>query len=266
MQSNNINIFNSLTNDYIDISNKKTLNFYVCGPTTYSNVHLGHARNYIVFDTIRRILENYFLINVTYVMNITDIDDKIVNKALETFGNATLESCKKISDTYENEFFEIMEKLNVQKPTFLTRVTEFIPEMNDFVKSLVDKNYAYQKNGSYWFNSSQYISDGLNNNPFNLKQVDIQNNSNENYDFCLLKSKNENEPHFSSELGNFRPGWHLECSVMAQSVLSNVDIHGGGIDLMFPHHTNEIIQSCAYNGTKTWCDVFFHFSLYPSSL
>lgn len=258
MSSSHILIHNSLTNDVVDISHKSTINFYVCGPTTYSNAHLGHARNYIVHDTIRRILEDYFLIPVIYVMNITDIDDKIVNKALKEFGSATLENCKIISDTYENEFFDLMGKLGVKRPTFLTRVTEYIPEMSEYVKTLLEKKYAYMKDGSYWFDSQKYLDDGFSNNPFNLKQIDIQNESDEQKDFCLLKGKHEHEPHFETDLGIFRPGWHLECSTMATHVLGHVDIHGGGIDLMFPHHTNEILQSCAHSGEHNWCDVFYH--------
>lgn len=251
-------IHNSLTNDLTNISEKSSINFYVCGPTTYSNVHLGHARNYIVHDTIRKILEDYFLIPVTYVMNITDIDDKIVKRALDDLGEATLENCKMISDKYEHEFFDLMGKLGVRRPTFLTRVTEFIPEMSQYVQTLLDKKYAYERDGSYWFNSQQYLNDGFSNNPFNLKQVDIQNDSGEQKDFCLLKGKNEHEAHFETDLGKFRPGWHLECSTMATHVLGHVDIHGGGIDLIFPHHTNEVLQSCAHSGEHNWCDVFFH--------
>lgn len=247
-------ISNSLTGETTDISNKQTINFYVCGPTTYSNVHLGHARNYIVHDTVRRILEDYFEIPVTFVMNITDIDDKIVNRAIEEYGQATLENCKIISDIYENEFFDLMGKLGVKRPTFLTRVTEYIQEMSEYVDNLKNKGYAYEKNGSYLFNSQKYLNDGFSNNPFNFKSV----MTDESGDFCLLKGKNEVEPHFKTVLGTFRPGWHLECSVMATHVLSHVDIHGGGIDLIFPHHTNEVIQSCAYSGENTWCDVFYH--------
>lgn len=258
MCTKHILIFNSLKSDFTDISNKKNINFYVCGPTTYSNSHLGHARNYIIHDVIRRILEDYFLIHVTYVMNITDIDDKIINKATEEYENATLENCKKISDKYEKEFFDLMEKLGVKKPTFVTRVTEHILEMSDYVKVLIKNGYAYEKNGSYLFNSKKYLEDGFKNNPFNLKQINMTNLEGEHSDFCLLKGKNKNEPYFETDLGKFRPGWHLECSVMATHVLNHVDIHGGGIDLAFPHHTNEIIQSCAYSKQNNWCDVFFH--------
>lgn len=258
MSKSSILIHNSLTDESSDISGKSSINFYVCGPTTYSNVHLGHARNYIVHDTIRRILEDYFLIPVTYVMNITDIDDKIVKRAIDDLGEATLENCKIISDEYENEFFDLMGKLGVRRPTFLTRVTEYIPEMSSYVQTLLDKHYAYEKDGSYWFNSQQYLNDGFSNNPFNLKQIDIQNDSGEQKDFCLLKGKHVDEPHFETKLGKFRPGWHLECSTMATHVLGHVDIHGGGIDLIFPHHTNEVLQSCAHSGKHSWCDVFFH--------
>lgn len=263
MSQSKILIYDSLTQLHVDISHKHSVNFYVCGPTTYSNCHLGHARNYIVHDTIRKILENYFQIPVTYVMNITDIDDKIVNRAFEEFGTSTLENCKKISDLYENEFFELMGKLGVARPTFLTRVTEYIPEMSEYVKVLLNKEYAYEKKGSYWFNSQKFKEDGLQNNPFGLRenhdrlqQKDlIQNNPD---DFCLLKGKTNEEAHFETNLGKFRPGWHLECSTMVEHTLGKIDIHGGGIDLMFPHHTNEILQSCAYHGKSSWTDVFFH--------
>jgi cysteinyl-tRNA synthetase len=258
MSKSPILIHNSLTGEFSDISGELSIKFYVCGPTTYSNVHLGHARNYIVHDTIRRILEDYFLIPVIYVINITDIDDKIVKIAIDDFGEATLENCKVISDKYETEFFDLMGKLGVRRPTFLTRVTEYIPEMSSYVQTLLDKKYAYERDGSYWFNSQQYLNDGFSNNPFNLKQIDIQNDSGEQKDFCLLKGKCVDEPHFETDLGKFRPGWHLECSTMATHVLGHVNIHGGGIDLIFPHHTNEILQSCAHSGEHNWCDVFFH--------
>jgi cysteinyl-tRNA synthetase len=256
-------IRNSLTGELEDISHKKQINFYVCGPTTYSHSHLGHARNYIVHDTIRRILEDYFNIPVQYVMNITDIDDKIVKASKDTYGDENLENCKRISDYFEEEFFDLMGKLGVKRPTHLTRVTDYIPEMTEYVQQIVSNGYAYECDGSYWFNSKQFCEDGFTNNPFNLKQIDLVNesaneNSNECQDFCLLKHKNDSEPHFSSCLGNFRPGWHLECSAMATKVLGHVDIHGGGFDLMFPHHTNEILQACAYSKTNNWCDVFYH--------
>ncbi|AYV77955.1 MAG: cysteine--trna ligase [Edafosvirus sp.] len=254
-----INILNSLTGQLEVLDTNHTIKWYICGPTVYDHAHLGHARNYIVFDTMRRILENYFNKNVIYVMNITDIDDKIINKADKEYGIPDLEKCKLISNLYEASFWEDFDNLNIQKPTVTTRVTEYIDKMVVYIQKLMENNYAYKDaDGSIYFNSENFSEDGFSDNPFNIKQSEITEEQSSK-DFCLWKSQKEHGVYFDTVLGKGTPGWHLECSTMANHVLGkDMDIHSGGIDLKFPHHTNEIVQSHAYNKESKWVKYFTH--------
>lgn len=256
-------IRDSLTGSLIDIGNKKSISMYVCGPTVYleDGAHLGHGRVYIVYDTIRRILENYFNIPVTFVMNITDIDDKIIKRSIELYGKASLENCKKLTTICEDNFFNVMATLSIKKPTVLTRVTEYIEQIVVYIQQIINNGYAtIADDGSVYFNTQKFSEDGFNNNPFNLKQIELTTDDSGN--FCLWKGKKETEPFYNVIFNGLeyqgRPAWHIECSAMASYVLDHVDIHGGGIDLMFPHHNNEILQSCAHDHTHNWCDTFVH--------
>ncbi|KAL6120700.1 hypothetical protein NUSPORA_02528 [Nucleospora cyclopteri] len=235
---------------------------YICGPTVYDSPHIGHARTYISFDIMRRILEQYFKYQVTLVMNITNIDDKIINRA-----NERDMSCSEISSIYENEFFEAMDKFKIIKPTYITRVDEYVEEIVSFIEKLVEDKMAYETNGSVYFNINEYKKKFKYNilRPETKKNetilegeivnADLKKSSN---DFVLWKSSKENEPQYESPWGMGRPGWHIECSVMATSIFgSKLDIHAGGIDLSFPHHENEIAQCQGYFESK-WVNYFLH--------
>jgi cysteinyl-tRNA synthetase len=269
--------------------NGKTIKWYACGPTVYDSAHLGHARTYVVFDVIQRILENYGY-TIQYVMNITDIDDKIIEKVVDIPG-LTEENYNDIYQKFvremESEFWVDMDSLNVKRPLVITRVMEYIDKMIKYIETLEDGGLAYCSNGSVYFDTQEYINRGLNFEP--LKKVIDHNNCDKNdknndfisekkdkKDFVLWKKTKfvGREISFPSRWGEGRVGWHLECSVMATDVLGQeFDIHSGGIDLIFPHHQNEIIQANGYKSltnkkkkvghvtiddNKEWVKYFLH--------
>ncbi|EEQ82856.1 hypothetical protein NCER_100366 [Vairimorpha ceranae BRL01] len=248
-----LKIYNSLTKKLeifnpIDPNNVK---IYICGPTVYDHSHIGHARTYVSFDVIRNILEKYFNYNVTFVMNITDIDDKIINKSKETGM-----SMKDITVKYTNLFLEDMALLNVRKPTVLTKVTEYVDKIKEYVKILENNGYAYESNGSVYFDVMEYKKKFK----YPIFREETVNNLGDSpniqdkkspLDFALWKKDNL--------FGSGRPGWHIECSVMANDVLGDyIDIHAGGVDLKFPHHENEIAQCQARYQKKPWVNYFMH--------
>ncbi|KAF7701586.1 Cysteine--tRNA ligase [Cucumispora dikerogammari] len=264
-----ISIYNSITkqNEQLNIINNQLL-WYVCGPTVYDSSHIGHARTYILFDTIRRILEDYFQIEVQYVMNITDIDDKIIIRANENLKlNTTSASldveCKRITEKFEKEFFEDLSQLNIKKPTFTTRVSNYIPQIIIFIEKILAENKAYISNGSVYFDMKKYLET----NTFIFTKPNAVTLSEDDdaekrcsLDFALWKSteNKENELKYPSIWGVGRPGWHIECSAMANDIFpSGMDIHSGGIDLKFPHHENEIIQAESIL-KKPWVKYFIH--------
>ena len=355
----------------------RRVGWYICGPTTYDSSHLGHARNYVTFDVIRRILSDYFNYDVFSVMNITDVDDKIIRRARQEmlFGNYVkenptiteelltevkkavemeIESCKKkimaikedpeksdaerIGETkllskrtenaelllkkefpsfkvgsdsqrllltakesfaeqldaklkesvgnfdirpfaskFEKEYLDDMATLNVRMPDVLTRVSEYIPEIIAYVQKIIDNGYAYESNGSVYFDTEKYMNDGSHDygklapskvgnsraqqeadGALSAGQTDKRNGN----DFVLWKNSKVGEPHWDSPWGKGRPGWHIECSAMASELLGDVlDIHSGGQDLYFPHHENEIAQCEAFfhdKGCKQWVNYFLH--------
>ena len=264
---------NSLCNKKVEFVTKngdRKINWYMCGPTVYDAAHLGHARTYLTFDILRRIFQSYFNYDVNLCMNITDIDDKIIQRSNEEKIEFT-----KFARFWENEFFKDMKNLNVQYPNYITRVSEYIPEIIEFIKKILERGYAYEKNGSVYFDIDSYEK----NNHFYAKLVpqdknknfeDLQeaegilskNNTEEKknkYDFALWKSSKENEPFWESPWGKGRPGWHIECSCMSYNTFGeDLDIHSGGIDLRFPHHDNEIAQTEAHNESKQWINYFLH--------
>lgn len=248
-------IFNTLTRrkDEFKPINEGKVGIYVCGPTVYDYIHIGNARPMIVFDTLRRYFE-YKGYEVNYVSNFTDVDDKIIKKA-----NAENVDSKVISERFIKECKQDMESLNVKEATTHPKATEEIDDMIAMVKTLIEKEYAYEVNGTVYFRTRRFSEYGK----LSKKNLDDlrggnrellvsgQDEKEDALDFVLWKPKKEGEPSWPSPWGDGRPGWHLECSVMSKKYIGDViDIHAGGEDLIFPHHENEIAQSEAANGTE----------------
>ena len=248
-----LSIYNSLTNrkeEFVPIE-KNRIRIYVCGMTVYDFCHLGHARVMVVFDTIVRYLR-YRGFDVTYVRNITDIDDKIIQRA-----NELGESVQSLTNRYIDYMNEDLEALSILKPNFEPRATEFIPQIIEMISDLIKEGYAYPAaNGDVYYRTRRFKNYG---ELSGERLDDLRAGSriapdeakDDVVDFVLWKSSKPNEPKWESPWGDGRPGWHIECSVMSTSLLGNhFDIHGGGMDLLFPHHENEIAQSEAATGEK----------------
>ncbi len=245
-------LYNTLTKkkeEFVPIEEGK-VRMYVCGPTVYNYIHIGNARPMIVFDTVRRYLE-YKGYEVTYVSNFTDVDDKIINKAIEE-GVSTTE----VSERYIDECKKDMADLNIKPASKNPKATEEINGMIQMIQTLMDKGYAYEKEGTAYFRTRKFDGYGKlsKKNIDDLeagKRIAIEEQKEDAMDFVLWKPKKEGEPFWESPWGNGRPGWHIECSVMAKKYLGDtIDIHAGGEDLVFPHHENEIAQSEACNGVE----------------
>jgi cysteinyl-tRNA synthetase len=229
----------------------KIVRMYVCGPTVYDDPHLGHARSILSFDSIRRIFM-MFGHEVRFVLNYTDVDDKIINKSNDT-GQSVSEITSKYIKSYEN----MLSQLKVMKPTVQPRATEHIKEMLDLIKKMEEKGYTYVSNGSVYFDTSKIswykdLFKKFSDEEEEVLSVDIgeyvEDKRNPN-DFVLWKTRKENEPFWDSPWGPGRPGWHIECSAMSMKYLGEVlTIHGGGQDLKFPHHQNEIAQTRSVTG------------------
>lgn len=248
-------IFNTLTKKKDDFTpiNEGKVGIYVCGPTVYDYIHIGNARPMIVFDTLRRYFE-YKGYEVNYVSNFTDVDDKIIKKA-----NAEGVDSKVISERFIEECKKDMASLNVKEATTHPKATEEIDDMIAMVQTLIEKDYAYEVNGTVYFRTRKFSDygklskknlDDLRAGNRELK-VSGQDEKEDALDFVLWKPKKEGEPSWPSPWGDGRPGWHLECSVMSKKYIGDViDIHAGGEDLVFPHHENEIAQSEAANDAE----------------
>jgi cysteinyl-tRNA synthetase len=255
----NIYIYNtlSLSKELFKPINEDRVLMYVCGITAYDLSHIGHARAYITFDIIYRYLRRLGY-NVVYVRNFTDIDDKIIKKANEE--NSTVE---KISSKYIGEYRKDMNALSVLNPTYEPKATETIPEMINLASGLIEKGNAYEINGDVFFRVNSFKGYGK----LSHKNIDELiagsripvNEEKENFlDFALWKRSKEGEPSWDSPWGKGRPGWHIECSAMSMKFLGeSIDIHGGGSDLIFPHHENEIAQSESYTG-KGFVNYWIH--------
>lgn len=248
-------IYNTLTRkkeEFVPINDGK-VGMYVCGPTVYNYIHIGNARPMIIFDTVRRYLE-YKGYDVNYVSNFTDVDDKIIKKA-----NEENVSASEISERYIQEAKKDMKDLNVKEATHHPKATEEIDGMIDMIQKLIDKDYAYEKNGTVYYKTKKFDSYGKlsKKNIEDLEgghreiKVAGEDEKEDELDFVLWKPKKEGEPAWTSPWGEGRPGWHIECSVMAKKYIGDtLDIHAGGEDLIFPHHENEIAQSEASNGVE----------------
>ena len=259
-------MYNSLTfkkEEFKTIKPNEVL-MYVCGPTVYDNSHLGHAKSAVSFDIIRRYLE-FKGYNVKMVKNYTDIDDKIIKRA-----NEENVDYRKITEKYIKEYEDIMKILNIKRDFKNPRATEVVNFMIEIIQSLISKGYAYETNSSVYYSvkkfpkyktvlinisEEQQDSEAEEQEEFEIISEDEKENRK---DFALWKKSKENEPYWESPWGNGRPGWHIECSAMAIKFLGEtIDIHGGGQDLKFPHHRNEIAQSEAYTG-KQFAKYFLH--------
>ena len=256
-----IKLNNSLTRkkELFKPINTKNITMYACGPTVYDNPHVGNARTLVVFDTLFRVLKMIYGDNIKYVRNITDIDDKIIEMAKKK--NLPIE---KITKEVTDIFHKDCKSLNCLKPTVEPRATKHIKEMIEMTSSLINKNFAYENKGHVYFSVSSFKNYGKlsNKNLDELKsgvRVEISELKKNPMDFVLWKPSEGNEPGWDSPWGKGRPGWHLECSVMSEKYLGKkFDIHGGGLDLIFPHHENEIAQSCCNSSTDNLANYWIH--------
>ncbi|CAK9205088.1 unnamed protein product [Sphagnum troendelagicum] len=275
-----LHVYNSLSREkvpFVTRDGSKQVTWYICGPTVYDSSHLGHARNYVTFDIIRRIMKEYFGYNILYVMNVTDVDDKIINRARRNYlldhflATATNPGEKFFGCRYEREFMEDMKSLGVQDPNVLTRVTEYIPQIIEYVRVILNHELAYVANNSVYFDTKAFRDAGHTYgklNPWAVGSSQLASESESNFetrekrsscDFALWKKSKEGEPAWKSPWGMGRPGWHIECSAMASDILGDcMDIHSGGHDLQFPHHDNELAQAEAYFNSSQWVNYFFH--------
>ncbi|SRR5579871_175778 len=233
---------------------------YACGPTVYGDIHIGNARKEVNFDVIRKYLV-FAGYQVTYVVNITDIDDKIIKIAAEEKRAAS-----EVAQTYTQAYFEVMEKLGVQKADFQPKATDFIPDMVSLISGLVEKGHAYAVPSTEFGKDVLYDSKSFQGygklSGKNLEElmegarVEKNENKKNPTDFVLWKASKPGEPMWDSPWGKGRPGWHIECSAMVRKILGDsIDVHGGGIDLIFPHHENELAQCEAFTGkpyVKYW--------------
>ena len=258
----NMDIFltNNLTNkkEQFVPKDQKHIGMYVCGPTVYDDPHIGNARPLIIFDILFRLLKNTFS-KVTYVRNITDIDDKIIKSSQEQ-----KISSKELTEKVTSSFFEDCKFLNCENPTHQPKATEHIDLMIEMIKQLIKKGFAYENNNHVYFEVKKFSDYGkLSNKKLEDliagSRVEVSDNKKNSEDFVLWKPSLKDEPSWDSPWGKGRPGWHLECSAMSKKFLGNeFDIHGGGIDLIFPHHENEIAQSRCANDSKIFAKYWVH--------
>ena len=252
-----MNLQDTLSNQVQKLENSKKIKIYLCGVTVYDESHIGHARTIIVFDVLRKYLESKG-IDVEFVQNFTDVDDKIINRAQ----NENL-SAEEISNRYIQNYFRDFDRLNIKRATNYPKATEHIEDIIEFVQKLIEKEIAYVSKNGVYFSVSKFPEYGK----LSKKKIDelesgsriqVDETKKDPLDFAVWKFSDV-EPVWSSPWGNGRPGWHIECSVMSKKYLGeNFDIHGGGRDLIFPHHENEIAQSESHTDNqfaKIWMHV-----------
>lgn len=254
-----MHLYNTLTRrkeEFVPITPGKVA-MYVCGPTVYNYFHIGNARPFMMFDILRRYLE-YRGLEVTYVQNFTDVDDKIINRANEE-GIDSLS----VSEKYIEEYFKDADALGIKRATVHPKVRDTIPEIIAFIEVLVNKGYAYENSGDVYFDTAKFKTYGkLSKQSIedleSGARVEVNELKKNPVDFALWKACKPGEPYWESPWGKGRPGWHIECSVMCTKFLGEtIDIHAGGADLVFPHHENEIAQSEAYSG-KPYVHYWLH--------
>ena len=250
-------IFDTLSNKKTDLKFSDKVRIYLCGVTVYDDAHIGHARTIIVFDVLRRFLESQ-KITVEFIQNFTDIDDKIIDRA-----NQEKISALELAAKYTKNYFDDFDGLNIKRATLYPKATEHIEDMQNLISNLIDKKYAYVTKNGVYFSVSKFTEYGKlsKKNTSDLvsgARVDIDEEKDNPIDFALWKFS-ESEPSWESQWGIGRPGWHIECSAMSLKYLGNsFEIHGGGRDLIFPHHENEIAQSESFTSNqfaKIWMHV-----------
>ncbi|MCJ7655948.1 MAG: cysteine--tRNA ligase [Dehalococcoidia bacterium] len=251
-------VFNTLTGQKEEFCPKgKTVNIYVCGVTVYDDCHIGHAMSYVLFDVIRRYLE-FKGYKVKHVQNFTDIDDKIINRA-----NQMGVSSSELAGKYIDEYFRDMDALNIKRVHVYPKATEEIPKIIEVIQGLITKEFAYESDGSVYFRVKNFPGYGkLSHQALDdmISRCSVEEGKKEYpLDFALWKAAKPGEPFWPSPWGQGRPGWHIECSAMALKYLGkSLDIHGGGQDLIFPHHENEITQSESFTGVAPFAKYWLH--------
>lgn len=275
LSNSRLNLLNSFTgkkDPFTSHDSSNRVTWYICGPTVYDSAHVGHASNYVRFDIVRRVLSDYFGYDVVVQMNVTDIDDKIIKRA-----NERKIPFEQLSRHYETEFMEDMDSLNVLRPHYLTRVSEYVPEVIDYIEQIIRNGFAYESEGSVYFDTTAFQEAGHHYGklePWSVGNEEllaegegaltafdesVKTQKKSAGDFVLWKKSKPDEPTWDSPWGPGRPGWHIECSTMASNILGPViDIHAGGVDLRFPHHSNEVAQAEAYHNSHQWVNYFLH--------
>ena len=263
-----LKLYNTLSREKTAFAPIDPLNvrMYVCGPTVYDYAHIGNARPAIVFDVLFRLLNHvYGAKHVTYARNITDVDDKINARALRDHPGLPLnEAIRLVTERTETQYLQDAKALGCLDPTIQPRATDNIAQMIEIIEKLIAKGHAYQAAGEVLFNTKSMADYGaLSRRNLEEQQagarVAVEAHKKHPGDFVLWKLSSESEPGWESPWGRGRPGWHIECSAMSERYLGEVfDIHGGGLDLIFPHHENEIAQSRCAHGTKVMANVWMH--------
>jgi len=253
------NNLNNKKEKFVPLDDKK-IGMYVCGPTVYDNPHIGNARPLVIFDILYKVLKSKYGNKViNYVRNITDVDDKIIKSSKEK-----KISISDLTNKIINDFNDDCNYLNLDRPNYQPKATDHIDIMVEMILTLIKKGFAYEKNGHIYFEVSKFKDYGkLSNKKLEDlaagSRIEVSENKKSAEDFVLWKPSNINEPFWDSPWGKGRPGWHLECSAMSKKYLGDeFDIHGGGIDLIFPHHENEIAQSRCANETKVFAQYWIH--------
>ena len=258
-----LRVYNTLTRTKEEFVPRKPgrVDIYQCGVTPYDYTHIGHARQYVFWDTVRRYLK-YRGWNVFCVQNVTDVDDKIIAKA-----GAEGVNPEEISEEYHRDFLDVMDRLGVERPDEMPKVTQHIPEIIELICGLIEKGYAYQAEGDVFFDVTSFpgygkLSGRSLDDMMAGARIEINPKKRNTMDFALWKSAKPGEPSWDSPWGAGRPGWHIECSALALKYLgSGFDMHGGGDELIFPHHENEIAQSEAYTGEEPFSKYFIHHAM-----